>query len=351
MSGLFVSLLSLLTVIRVIAIPLQAETRATDSWPDPICTGNCSYIHDPSVLQDSDGTYYRFSTFAEIAIATASSLDGPWTYQGRALPQGSSIDLAGNTVLWAPDVFGPFDDGSYIMYYAVSTSGSQDSDIGYATSTTLDPGSWTDGGSLGIPQDTAYNLIDPNLLSVNFGDSYQLTFGSYWDDIYQVQLSDPPTSLASGASPVHLEQNTTVRPDSLSTGPQEGSYQFWWTVDDTVYYYLFFSSGACCNTPPDLVPAGEEYKVMVCRSTSATGDFVDADGVDCLSDNGGTLVLGSHGDNVYAPGGQGVMYDDGVGSVVMYYHYVNPNIGYAAADFLFGYNKLDFTSGWPVVVS
>lgn len=59
---------------------------------------------------------------------------------------------------------------------------------------------------------------------------------------------------------------------------------------------------------------------MVCRSTSATGGFVDESGVDCLEENGGTLVLGSH-DDVYAPGGQGAMYDPGEGSVIMYSHY------------------------------
>ena len=51
---------------------------------------------------------------------------------------------------------------------------------------------------------------------------------------------------------------------------------------------------------------------------------VDANGVSCL-DHGGTLVLGSHG-NVYGPGGQGVYDDPEVGSV-LYYHYVDTDIG------------------------
>ena len=58
---------------------------------------------------------------------------------------------------------------------------------------------------------------------------------------------------------------------------------------------------------------------MVCRSTSPTGGFVDKDGIDCLTESGGTLVLGSH-DDVYAPGGQGVNYDNDLG-LVIYYHY------------------------------
>ena len=58
---------------------------------------------------------------------------------------------------------------------------------------------------------------------------------------------------------------------------------------------------------------------MVCRSESPTGGFVDQNGVDCAA-GGGTPVLESNGD-VYAPGGQGVIYDKGQGAVVMYYHY------------------------------
>ncbi|MCJ1327886.1 hypothetical protein MMC10_004561 [Thelotrema lepadinum] len=322
------------------AAPTSLSKRASGA-----CSGDCSGVHDPNVVISADGTYYRFQTFNEITISTAPSISGPWTTQGPALPGGSSIDLPGNTDLWAPDVSNI--DGTYYLYYAVSTGGSQNSGIGVATSTTMDSGSWTDHGSIGIPQNSDWNLIDPNLLIVNFGDSLQMSFGSYWDDIYQVPMASPPLTLASGASPVHLEQNSTARPDGLPVGPSEGSYQFWWTVGSTNYYYLFFSSGACCNTPPNLVPAGEEYKVMVCRSESPTGGFVDQNGVDCAA-GGGTPVLESNGD-VYAPGGQGVIYDKGQGAVVMYYHYVNPSIGYGQDDFQFGWNTLDFSSGWPVV--
>lgn len=48
--------------------------------------------------------------------------------------------------------------------------------------------------------------------------------------------------------------------------------------------------------------SGAEYKIQMCRSTSATGGFVDASGVACTA-SGGTTLLASHGD-VYGPGGQ-----------------------------------------------
>ncbi|KAI4150548.1 MAG: hypothetical protein LQ340_004012 [Diploschistes diacapsis] len=353
------------------AAPSRRSTLAKRDYPTVgACSGDCSAVHDPNVVISSSGTYYRFITFNEITIATAPSITGPWTSQGAALPGGSSINLPGNKDLWAPDVSNI--GGTYYMYYAVSTGGSQNSDIGVATSTTMDSGSWTDHGSIGISPDSAYNKIDPNLLQVQGGASLRLSFGSYWDDIYQIAMANPPLTIAPGANPVHLEQNTTARPNNLPTGPEEGSFQFWWPVNGQTYYYLFFSAGDCCDMPPNLPPPGEEYKVMVCRSESPMGRFVDQNGVDCLTGNGGTIVLESH-DNVYAPGGEGVIYDPGQNSVVMYYHYgesflccvgvsvyeglvltgdaVNPSIGYDQNSFQFGWNKLDFSSGWPVVTS
>jgi arabinan endo-1,5-alpha-L-arabinosidase len=64
------------------------------------CSGHC-WAHDPSVIQRaSDGLYFKFNTGSGIEIATSSSLTGPWTLQGYVLPEGSSIDLTGNTDLW-----------------------------------------------------------------------------------------------------------------------------------------------------------------------------------------------------------------------------------------------------------
>lgn len=215
----------------------------------------------------------------------------------------------------------------------------------------MDPGSWTDHGSLGIPQNSEYNKIDGNLFYPTGATAPVLNFGSFWQNIFQVPLQNPPVAIAGGIT--HMAQNTTVRPDGLVAGSMEGSYEFEWNG----FNYLFFSSGNCCNMPanatnPDqsLAPPGEEYHIMVCRSTQPSGGFVDQQGRDCLTDNGGTMVLGSH-DDVYAPGGQGVMYDPNLRSPVVYYHYVRPSVSYEYDDFFFGWNKLDFGSGWPVVVS
>ena len=101
--------------------------------PEP-CTGNCTYIHDPSVVTADDGTFYRFSTNGNIAIASAPSYTGPWTYLGPMLASGSRVNIGvDNQELWAPDVFNL--NGTWHVYYAVSVIGYQDSQIGLATST------------------------------------------------------------------------------------------------------------------------------------------------------------------------------------------------------------------------
>lgn len=70
---------------------------------------------------------------------------------------------------------------TYYLYYSVSTFGSNVSKIGYATSTTMEVGSWTDHGSAGISSDSSksYNAIDPSLVQAADG-SYYMTFGSFW---------------------------------------------------------------------------------------------------------------------------------------------------------------------------
>ncbi|KAI5861993.1 glycoside hydrolase family 43 protein [Durotheca rogersii] len=297
------------------------------------CSGTCVNAHDPSVIRRSDGTYFRFSTGGKIAVHTAPDIMGPWTYKGAVLPSGSSIDLDGNQDLWAPEV--ALVGSAYYLYYSVSTFGVQNSAIGVATSSTMDVGSWKDLGSTGIRSSPGkpYNAIDPSLIIAD--GTYLLTFGSFWKDIHQVPLKNPPKTVASGASAYQLAYDPATTAEEGACVFKRGSY-----------YYLFYSKGQCCGYDANRPPAGGEYKILVCRSTSATGGFVDARGNACSS-GGGTVVLESHG-YVYGPGGQGV-YDDPNYGPILYYHYVDTRVGYADGQKRFRWNTISFSSGWPVV--
>ncbi|KAJ5815792.1 Glycoside hydrolase family 43 [Penicillium robsamsonii] len=296
------------------------------------CSGAC-VVHDPTLIQrSSDNLYFRFSTGNKISYASASSIKGPWTTIGSMLPGGSSIDLAGNDDLWAPDAH--FVNGLYYVYYSVSTFGSQNSALGLATSATMESGSWTDRGRTGIASSStsAYNAIDGNLLKA--GDTYYMNFGSFWHDIYQAPMSSDATKVASSSY--------NLAYDSSGTHAVEGAYMYQYGN----YYYLFFSAGICCGYDTSRPASGAEYKIKVCRSTSPTTGFVDKAGTACIS-GGGTVVLESHG-TVYGPGGQGVYTDPSLGPV-LYYHYVDTTVGYSDSQKLFGWNQIDFSSGWPVV--
>ncbi|KAF2128268.1 glycoside hydrolase family 43 protein [Dothidotthia symphoricarpi CBS 119687] len=316
-SSILASLLSVVTAVYGYGNPMD-------------CTGICNNAHDPALIRRDDGTYYRFSTGGKIAIHSASSITGPWVYKGAAIPNGSKINLKGNTDLWAPDVTKIGD--TYYLYYTVSSFGVQNSAIGVATSTNLD--TWTDHGSTGITSAAGknYNAIDGALYWD--GSKFVMTFGSFWNDLFSVNMADPPLKATSSAV------NVAFKPDGEHA--QEGPF----IAKNGNYHYLFYSAGKCCGFDTDKPAKGAEYKIQVCRSTSATSGFVDKAGKKCM-EGGGTTVLESHG-WVYGPGGQGVLYDPKLGPV-LYYHYVDTRIGYGDGQKKFGINKIDFSSGWPVV--
>lgn len=153
-------------------------------------------------------------------------------------------------------------DGVYYVYYSVSVFGSQESAIGLATSTTMNLDTWTDHGRVGIDSysGSAYNAIDGNLFLD--GSTYYMQFGSFWDDIYQVEMNSAATAVSGSSN--HLAYNPS------GTHAEEGSYLYKYGS----YYYLFYSAGICCGYDTSMPAAGQEYKIMVCRSTSATSGFV-----------------------------------------------------------------------------
>ncbi|VDB91780.1 unnamed protein product [Peniophora sp. CBMAI 1063] len=307
--------------------------------PNPIAGSSTVSVRDPAIWYSSDAKkYYVFATDGNITTWTSSSLTGPWTNAGAALPGCSSINLGGSScVLWAPDV--NFQNGQYVLYYASSALGSQNSAIGVATSSSLDPGTWTDHGAVITSKDgDAYNAIDANLINA---DGLKLSFGSWNEGMYQISLSDvsTPSSSLPGS---HLAGS--------GARPAEGGFVYKPAGSD--FYYFFFSYGITPLVGATSRPAaGTEYRVLVGRSSVVGGPYVDADGQDLTVDVDpptGTVVLATH-DNVYAPGGQSVFLDPVSNRDVIVYHYI-PNDAAVGGPSYLGINYLDFSSGWPVLV-
>lgn len=126
----------------------------------------------------------------------------------------------------------------------------------------MDEGSWTDHGATGISSSSSksYNAIDANLF--NDDGTYYLTFGSFWQDIFQAPLNSAATKTASSSYNIAFDPN--------GDHAVEGAYLY----KSGDYYYLFYSAGACCGYDTSRPATGDEYKIKVCRSSSATGDFV-----------------------------------------------------------------------------
>lgn len=310
-----------------------SSVRAAYPAPGP-CQGAC-YSKDPALVKRSDGVYFRFTTRDLIAIHRATNLAGPWTAVGSVIQGRSVIDLPGNDVLWAPDVRKV--GNLYYLFYSVSQLGSRASAIGYATSSTLEPGSWTDHGAVVTSSDSSpYNAIDANLYDGASDGALYLQWGSYWQNIF----TSPVTVGGGAVSRPTQAQNIAYFP--TANHPQEGAF----TWKHGGYWYLFMSRGRAGNFPdPANFPIGDAYHIIVCRGSSPTGPFVGQLGRSCL-DGGGTTVLMSQG-NIFAPGGQGVFHDDAHGDV-LYYHYFNRNTGYGVYDTKFGWNVLNWVDGWPV---
>ncbi|KZW02836.1 endo-1,5-alpha-L-arabinosidase [Exidia glandulosa HHB12029] len=311
--------------------------------PNPIPGSDTVQVRDPAIWYNPDSKkYFVFATDDGIKVFQSPSITGPWTRSGSVLSSGdtgkcSVIDHPGRCMNWAPDV--TVVNGTYTVYYSVSSLGSSDSAIGVAQSPTMEEGTWNDLGE--VIRSTSggnFNAIDPNLIDA---DGLKLTFGSYWDGMFQIPMTDFKTP-AAGLPGTHLAGS--------GGRPAEGGFVY--KSPDSDFYFMFFSDGITplggASSRPD---PGKEYKVRVGRSTSPSGPFVDKDNNDLTVNQDpetGYLLLGSH-DNIYAPGGQSIFRDPVSNHDMIVYHYVKQDDPVGGPSYL-GLNYLDFTSGWPELI-
>ncbi|MFT3829282.1 MAG: arabinan endo-1,5-alpha-L-arabinosidase [Opitutaceae bacterium] len=246
-------------------------------------------IHDPVLAKEGD-SFYLFSTGPGITIYRSTDLRN-WRLQGRAFvdePAWARRVAPGfNGHLWAPDI--SYHDGKYFLYYSVSAFGKNTSAIGVTVSRTLDPSSpdyrWEDRGVVlqSIPGRDAWNAIDPNVIVDETGVPW-LSFGSFWSGLKLVRLAPDRVSLAEPQ-----EWHTIARRDRAAlepdTEPGTAALEAPFIFRKGEFYYLFVSWDKCCRGKDST------YKLMVGRSRSVRGPYLDRDGRD-LADGGGSLVLG-----------------------------------------------------------
>ncbi|KAK2811635.1 hypothetical protein FQN50_001977 [Emmonsiellopsis sp. PD_5] len=291
-------------------------------YPGPgVVTGDIG-VHDPTVVKKPDGTYLMAYTGTNVGFKTSTDRTA-WTEAGPAFPNGASWTTPytlGDLSLWAPDI--SYHDGIYYLYYSASSFGATYSAIFLATSTTGESGSWEHVGLvIESAADEDWNAIDPNLIIDEEGN-WWLAFGSWWSGLKMISL-DPSTGLRSGTDLLSIasranDGNAIEAPFIMRNGS---------------YYYLWASFDKCCDG------AASTYRIMVGRSTSVTGPYVDQNGVDMM-EGGGTEVLAGH-DSIHGPGHQAVITDED-GDVLIYHYYADNGAS------LLGINLLRYDSEWPV---
>ncbi|WP_433718039.1 arabinan endo-1,5-alpha-L-arabinosidase [Actinoplanes sp. CA-051413] len=305
----------------LLALTGVATAEAAD-YPNPgVVTGDIG-VHDPSIVKTPAGGYLAAYTGDNIQLKTSSDRTA-FRNAGAVFPNGASWTTAytgGSRNLWAPDI--SYRNGRYHLYYSASTFGSNRSAIFLATSTTGASGSWTNQG-LVIESNSGndYNAIDPNL-TVDTQGRWWLSFGSFWSGIKQVALN----------ASTGKRSDSTIR--SLA-GRGGGAIEAPTLVRHGSYYYLWVSFDYCCRG------ASSTYRIMVGRSASVTGPFVDRNGT-AMTAGGGTQMLASHG-SIHGPGHQAVFTD--TDSDVLVYHYYADNGASRLGINLIGYDS----AGWPYV--
>jgi arabinan endo-1,5-alpha-L-arabinosidase len=310
------------STVRGMSRPSVATTPTTPpaAYPNPGVVSGDTGTHDPSLVKTPAGGYIVAQTGDDIPLKTSTDRTA-FRSAGTVFPGGASWTTAytaGSRSLWAPDI--SYHNGRYYLYYSASTFGSNHSAIFLATSTTGASGSWTNQG-LVIESATSdnFNAIDPNLV-VDGSGRWLLTFGSFWSGIKQVALS----------------ASTGKRSDSVIravAGRGGGAIEAPFVFRHGSYYYLWVSFDLCCRG------AASTYRIMVGRSTSASGPFTDRNGT-AMTSGGGTQILAGHG-AIHGPGGEGVIADTDA-DVLVYHYYAN-----SGASFL-GINLLGYDSaGWP----
>lgn len=324
-------LLSLLTV----AFAGCTSTAEPEAAASAVVVAGDIGVHDPELVV-TDDAWYVFSTGdvqkGDGAPQIRRSVDQgkTWTYLGtvwdaRSRPGWAYEKVPLLTNFWAPDVIEH--RGTYYLYYSASSFGQNTSVIGVATNTTLDPDDpayrWVDHGEvLGSESTDDFNAIDPGVVTAEDGTPW-MAFGSFWGGIQFVQLSWPSGKPAPGANPERIAiRDTAVNPIEAPVIVRHGDY-----------YYLFVSRDFCCKG------VDSTYQIAVGRASQITGPYVDREG-RAMTDGGGTVLLGSHGDAI-GPGGQS--FDDGY----LAFHYYD---GAANGTPTLAIRRLSWTQDrWPVV--
>ena len=238
---------------------------------------------DPTTWQAPDGTWRAVSTSHKLL---KSKDFFTWENTGlRAIPHEELAPFRKRfDNVWAPDVFK--NGKEYLMYISLIQT-APDSAIAVFSSTSPD-GPFTNGKIITDSKITKIrDTIDPEVVRDEKGQLW-LFFGST-GKIHRIKLAPDGKSIAKGAKYDHVAglANSPGR-KKVFEGAYLHKHNGWW--------YLFASRGQYWD---------HSYGVIVGRSKTLDGTFVDRKGVP-MTEGGGTPVITSGAkDKFFGPGHNG----------------------------------------------
>jgi hypothetical protein len=275
------------------------------------------FMHDPSSIAECDGKYYTLGT----GNGGLMSEDG-WTWNGGT----DLVQKTGGGV--APDILKIGD--RYYVTYARGAGGNHASSCYVMWTKSLDPKSPDFGykdetfvaGSTGFDDCDA---IDPSFLLGPDGRLW-LTYGTYFGFIRICEL-DPKTGERlkdkKTGKPIP-EKNIAIDCEATAMVYKDG------------WYYLLGTHGTCCDG------TNSTYNIVVGRSKSPTGPFIDNVGRDML-EGGGRMVLAA-GDRKTGAGHFGrFVVADGVEKMSFHWE-ADMDLGGRST---LGIRPLLWKNGWP----
>jgi arabinan endo-1,5-alpha-L-arabinosidase len=279
--------------------------------------------HDPSTIVKSGVNYYVFTTGDNIPMTYSTNLVN-WTWGTSvftATPSWITNYVSGfTTTYWAPDV--AWFNNRWNMYYSCSTFGSATSAIGLVTAPSISQSAgtkWTDRGRVVSSSSSSdVNAIDPSILVD--GSNVYMAYGSWHAGIGVVQIT-PSTGLPIGTR-------------TIVAGGNAASWEAPCLIKEGNYYYMFVNRGNCCQG------VNSTYYIVVGRSTSPFGPFVDKNGVK-LTAGGGTTVLATQG-NYIGPGHLSRISGTQTGSV---HYYDGADSGNPKLEIVY----FTWSNGWPTL--
>lgn len=254
-------------------------------------------LPDPTIIKAPDGAFYLYATedIRNIPIYKSNNLTD-WNFVGTAFTEKTRPDFEPGGGLWAPDI--NYINGKYVLYYSMSVWGGEwTCGIGAAVSDKPEE-AFTDNGKLFRSNEIdVQNSIDPFYIEED-GRKY-LFWGSF-RGIYVIELSNDGLSIKPGAEKKRIAGTAF-----------EGTY----IHKKGNYYYLFASIGSCCEG------IKSTYKLVVGRSESLLGTYVDKTGKDMMN-NGYSTVIGPNSRFV-GNGHCSEIVRDGAGNDWIFYHGVD----------------------------